>query len=87
MTEYRNDIDAFEGEDELDDRCDLDPNKICDNCCKCLETEDKEYRTIMANFLTEDTIIEYAPDGDCVPMKKPFGDYSTLPARAERRRR
>ena len=22
---------------EDDDICDLDPNKICDNCCKCIE--------------------------------------------------
>ena len=29
----------------LDDTCDLNPNKICDNCCKCLE-DDNEYRAI-----------------------------------------
>lgn len=27
---------------ECDNRCELDPKKICDNCFKCLET-DKEY--------------------------------------------
>lgn len=27
------------------DRCDLDPNKICDNCCKCIES-DKPYHEI-----------------------------------------
>ena len=32
-------------EEGLDDRCDLDPNKICDNCCKCLEM-DKNYKII-----------------------------------------
>ncbi len=21
------------------DRCDLDPSKICDNCCKCIEVK------------------------------------------------
>ncbi len=26
--------------------CDLDPTKICDNCGKCLEEEDKEYNSI-----------------------------------------
>lgn len=26
-------------------RCDLDPNKICNNCCKCIES-DKEYYEI-----------------------------------------
>lgn len=28
------------------DRCDLDPNKICDNCMKCVNG-DAEYRAIM----------------------------------------
>ena len=27
------------------DRCDLDPNKICDNCMKCVNG-DEEYRTL-----------------------------------------
>lgn len=27
------------------DRCDLDPNKICDNCMKCVNG-DSEYRAI-----------------------------------------
>ncbi len=27
------------------DRCDLDPNKICDNCMKCIRG-DEEYRAI-----------------------------------------
>ena len=30
---------------EDNDYCDLDPNKICDNCCKCIEG-DNEYRAI-----------------------------------------
>ena len=28
------------------DRCDLDPNKICDNCMKCVNG-DEEYRSIL----------------------------------------
>ena len=28
------------------DRCDLDPNKICDNCMKCVNG-DQEYRSIL----------------------------------------
>jgi len=29
------------------EKCDLDSNKICDNCCKCLEEEIKrDYHTI-----------------------------------------
>ena len=75
--------------DELDDRCDLDPNKICDNCCKCLEEEggSKAFRTVMASFLTEDTIIEYAPDSAYIPVSRhSHGDYSTLPAKGRRRK-
>lgn len=30
---------------DYDDRCDLDPNKICDNCEKCLGL-DKNYKII-----------------------------------------
>ena len=32
-------------EEEDDDYCDLDKNKICDNCGKCIET-DKNYKII-----------------------------------------
>lgn len=29
------------------DRCDLDPNKICDNCMKCINGDNKDgYRSI-----------------------------------------
>lgn len=28
------------------DKCDLDPNKICDNCEKCLEKPDSDYYEI-----------------------------------------
>ncbi len=28
------------------DRCDLDPDKICDNCMKCVYGENEQYRTI-----------------------------------------
>ena len=27
------------------DRCDLDPSKICDNCCKCIEVK-KDFEEI-----------------------------------------
>ena len=37
----KKDIDKTEEiEEEDDDFCDLDPLKICDNCGKCLKTED-----------------------------------------------
>jgi len=48
-------------EDRLEnDICDLDPNKICDNCCKCLEQPEEQidengYRVIVAKFSAEDT--------------------------------
>ena len=32
------------------DRCDLDPNKICDNCMKCVNG-DNEYRAIMVDSI------------------------------------
>ena len=32
-------------EDFEDDTCDLDPNKICDSCGKCIEI-DKNYKII-----------------------------------------
>ena len=36
----------YDEEDEtIDDTCDLDPNKICDNCGKCIEL-DKNYKII-----------------------------------------
>jgi hypothetical protein len=28
------------------DRCDLDPNKQCDNCCRCIDTTDGDYAEI-----------------------------------------
>jgi len=34
------------------DFCDLDPTKLCDNCCKCLERE-AEYNSVLADFLIE----------------------------------
>lgn len=40
-------------EDENDDRCDLDPNKICDNCCKCIES-DKNYMIIKITKIITD---------------------------------
>lgn len=36
-----------------DDRCDLDPTKICDNCCKCLEL-DKNYKIIKITKIITD---------------------------------
>lgn len=41
------------GEDEIDDFCDLDPNKICDNCCKCIKN-DKNYKIIKITKIITD---------------------------------
>lgn len=36
-----------------DDICDLDPDKICDNCCKCIEP-DKNYKIIKITKIITD---------------------------------
>ncbi len=36
-----------------DDFCDLDRNKICDNCGKCIE-EDKNYKVIKITKIVRD---------------------------------
>lgn len=36
------------------DRCDLDPNKICDNCMKCIRN-DAEYRAVMVDHFALET--------------------------------
>ena len=38
---------------DYDDRCDLDPNKICDNCEKCLGL-DKNYKIIKITKIITD---------------------------------
>lgn len=44
MEENKN-FNKIEDEEVLDDYCDLDPNKICDNCEKCLNL-DTNYKII-----------------------------------------
>ena len=51
--DYRENLLNGEIEDENDDRCDLDPNKICDNCCKCIES-DKNYKIIKITKIITD---------------------------------
>ena len=51
---------------ECDDRCELDPSKICDNCFKCLESSGQEYAEIpIGGVYFED---DYLPDS------QPFDD-------------
>ncbi len=38
-----------------DDRCDLDPNKICDNCCKCIDNPESEYKVVLADMALDDS--------------------------------
>lgn len=75
--------------DDSDDRCDLDPNKICDNCCNCLEMEDKKYRTVFADFLLKDDgdgdeptdETEEADDTD--DSDEPYEPYTPTPEEIE----
>ncbi|MGN0779766.1 MAG: hypothetical protein ACI4MJ_11495 [Aristaeellaceae bacterium] len=39
-------LDQFGMDADEDDRCDLDPDKICDNCMKCING-DSDYRAII----------------------------------------
>ncbi len=41
-----------------DDSCDLDPNKICDNCGKCIES-DVNYKIIKITKIITDENGEY----------------------------
>jgi len=34
--------------------CDLDPQKICDNCMKCIEDESEAYRTLLLDAVMID---------------------------------
>lgn len=52
--------------EQNEDYCDLDPSKICDNCCKCLEP-DAEYRSVLAELLLHE-------DADALPAEEE--DYS-----------
>ncbi len=38
-----------------DDRCDLDPNKICDNCCKCIDNSDSDYKVVLADMALDES--------------------------------
>lgn len=35
------------------DKCDLDPNKICDNCCRCID-KDADFKSIEIDEIIED---------------------------------
>ncbi len=46
------------------DICDLDPNKICDNCCKCLEKGDTDYMNVSASFDADSMRVYFGDDED-----------------------
>lgn len=50
----------YQGNQESD-YCDLDPSKICDNCCRCLDM-DKPYNEVEISLLRTDHIIEDIKD-------------------------
>ena len=52
------------------DRCDLDPNKICDNCMKCVNG-DQMFRTILIDEVQRPIPSDgSAPDGTKARQKK-----------------
>lgn len=40
------------------DRCDLDPEKICDNCCRCLEETTTDYAEIKIDAVIDEETAE-----------------------------
>ncbi len=58
--------------DEFDDYCDLDPTKICDSCCKCIESgeEYSEYNIELTDKIEdlEEVVLPFnweETDSDC----------------------
>ena len=58
--------DDTDGED--DDRCDLDPSKICDNCFRCLDSNLPDYEEIKIGEIIID-MDEHAFDFANTPFK------------------
>ncbi len=46
------------------DMCDLDPNKICDNCMKCVNKTGADYTEILADFDPESIRVFTPGEGD-----------------------
>lgn len=42
------------------DYCDLEPRKLCDNCCRCIDEPGREFNTVLAEFelLSEDYVLD-----------------------------
>ncbi|MHB1406033.1 MAG: hypothetical protein ACYCV0_10650 [Desulfitobacteriaceae bacterium] len=54
------------------DRCELDPHKICDNCCKCLEEPKADYVGIIVGIIIEDILLN---SDEQVKSNKPSNNY------------
>ena len=56
---------------DLDDRCDLDPSKTCDNCFRCLEMDGRDYAEIPIGriLLGEDDPEQYGMVGARRPVR------------------
>lgn len=62
-----------------DDFCDLEPGKICDNCCRCIDNPDAEYNGVLADF--DILADEYVIDNVSVlndPLERPDIDPKLL---------
>lgn len=60
-----------------DDRCELDPKKICDNCFRCLEPapgQDYAKIEIAAVYTGEDYLIEYEAEEHVVAVSPASAD-------------
>ncbi len=69
------------------DRCDLDPSKICDNCCACID-KDADYKSIEIDEIIEDeSMLEAAGDLDDWKYEEDYiVDYSEdKPLKEDRR--
>ncbi len=53
------------------DMCDLDPNKICDNCMKCVNKNGADYTEILADFDPE-SIRVFTPGDDEDDISEPI---------------
>lgn len=62
---------------KCDDRCELDPRKICDNCFRCLDADIRPYAEIpISGVFTED---DYIPDPSELHVEeKRFRHFQTL---------
>ena len=53
------------------DMCDLDPNKVCDNCMKCVNKNGADYTEVLADFDPE-SIRVFTPGEDDEEINEPI---------------